>query len=168
MGLIGWPVEHSISPAMHNAAYQEMGIGWHYQLIPTPAERLESTLARLEEEGFRGVNVTVPHKQAVVPYLDKVAGEALGIGAVNTIVRQPDGRLIGSNTDGSGFVWSIRDSGYDPAGLDVVVLGAGGAARAVSVELALAGAARVTIANRTASKRDDLESDVCHRILTNW
>lgn len=86
-------------------------------------------------------------------------GPSAGIsGAYSTVVRQLDGRLIGSNTDGFGFVWSIRDQGIDPAGLDVVLLGAGGAARAVSVELALAGASRVTIANRTAAKRDELVS----------
>jgi shikimate dehydrogenase len=93
---------------------------------------------------------------AVIPLLDGLEPSAEISGACNTVVRQPDGRLIGSNTDGTGFVWAIRDEGIDPAGLEVVLLGAGGAARAVSVKLAMAGARHVTIANRTPSKRDEL------------
>lgn len=158
MGLIGWPVEHSISPSMHNAAFREMGIDWHYQLLPTPPERLESTLARLDEEGYRGVNVTVPHKQAVIPYLDRVADAVRGIGAVNTIVLS-QGELVGHNTDGHGFLQALREGGLEPRGKRALVLGAGGAARAVVYSLAQAGCS-VTLHNRTTERAQELAAQM--------
>jgi shikimate dehydrogenase len=158
VGLIGWPVEHSISPSMHNAAFREMGIDWHYQLLPTPAEQLESTLAGLEEEGYRGVNVTVPHKQAVIPYLDRVADAVRGIGAVNTIVVSR-GELVGHNTDGDGFLQALQEEGLEPQGKRALVLGAGGAARAVVYSLAQAGCS-VTLHNRTAERAQVLAAQM--------
>ena len=141
---------------MQNAAFEHAGLDWRYLDIRVSAGDLAAAIQAARVLGFGGLNCTIPHKVAVIPLLDGLEPSSEISGAVNTIVRQPDGRLIGSNTDGSGFVWSIRDAGYDPAGLDVVILGAGGAARAVAVELALAGAKRVTIANRTAPNRDEL------------
>lgn len=156
VAVYGDPVEGNPTSIMQNAAFEHAGLDWRYLDIRVTAEDLPAAIEAARVLGFGGLNCTVPHKIAVIPLLDGLEPSAQISGAVNTIVRQPDGRLIGSNTDGSGFVWSIRDEGIDPAGLDVVVLGAGGAARAVAVELALAGAKRVTVANRTASKRDEL------------
>jgi shikimate dehydrogenase len=156
VAVFGDPVEGNPTSIMQNAAFEHAGLDWRYLDIRVTAEDLPAAIEAARLLGFGGLNCTVPHKIAVIPLLDGLEPSAQISGAVNTIVRQPDGRLIGSNTDGFGFVWSIRDEGIDPAGLDVVVLGAGGAARAVAVELALAGAKRVTVANRTASKRDEL------------
>jgi shikimate dehydrogenase len=156
VAVFGDPVEGNPTSIMQNAAFEHAGLDWRYLDIRVRAEDLEAAVkaARLFE--FGGFNCTIPHKIAVLPLLDELEASAEISGACNTVVRGPDGRLIGSNTDGSGFVWSIRDEGIDPSGLDVVILGAGGAARAVSVSLALAGAKRVTIANRTAPHRDEL------------
>jgi shikimate dehydrogenase len=156
VAVYGDPVEGNPTSIMQNAAFEHAGLDWRYLDITVPAERLEDAITAARVLGFGGLNLTLPHKVAVISLLDGLESSAQISGACNTVVRQPDGRLIGSNTDGSGFVWSLRDEGVDPRGLDVVLLGAGGAARAVAVELALAGARRVTIANRTASRRDEL------------
>ena len=156
VAVFGDPVEGNPTSIMQNAAFEYAGLDWRYLDIRVRAADLEAAVkaARLFE--FGGFNCTIPHKIAVLPLLDGLEPSARISGACNTVVREPDGRLIGSNTDGSGFVWSIRDEGIDPSGLDVVILGAGGAARAVAVSLALAGAKRVTIANRTAPHREEL------------
>ncbi len=156
VAVFGDPVEGNPTSIMQNAAFAHAGLDWHYLDITVPAADLAAAVEAARVLGFGGLNLTLPHKVAVIPMLDGLEPSAQISGACNTVVRQPDGRLIGSNTDGSGFVWSLRDAGIDPAGLDVVLLGAGGAARAVAVELALAGARRVTIAGRTASRREEL------------
>lgn len=156
VAVYGDPVEGNPTSIMQNAAFEHAGLDWRYLDITVPAEALEDAIKAARVLGFGGLNLTLPHKVAVIPLLDGLEPSAQISGACNTVVRQPDGRLIGSNTDGSGFVWSLRDEGIDPRGLDVVLLGAGGAARAVAVELALAGARRVTIASRTAPRRDEL------------
>lgn len=154
VGLIGWPVEHSLSPAMHNAAFAALGMNWHYGLLPTPPGTVQATLSRLKKQGYRGANVTVPHKQAVIPYMDEIADSARAIGAVNTIVIQ-EGRLIGHNTDADGFLAALREAGFEPAGRRALVLGAGGGARAVVYALARAGCS-VTIYNRTVQRAAQL------------
>ena len=156
VAVYGDPVEGNPTSIMQNAAFEHAGLDWRYLDIRVPAEDLVEAIKAARVLGFGGLNLTLPHKVAVIPLLDGLEPSAEISGACNTVVRQADGRLIGSNTDGSGFVWSLRDAGIDPAGLDVVLLGAGGAARAVAVELALAGAARVTVANRSAARRDEL------------
>ena len=158
VAVYGDPVEGNPTSIMQNAAFEHVGLDWRYLDFTVPAQVLEAAIKAARVLGFGGLNLTLPHKVAVIPLLDGLEPSAEISGACNTVVRQPDGRLIGSNTDGSGFVWSLRDEGVDPRGLEVVLLGAGGAARAVSVELALAGARRITIANRSASKRDELVS----------
>ena len=158
VGLIGWPVEHSLSPAMHNAAFQALGLGWRYELLPVPPGQLGAALADLSAGDFGGANVTVPHKSAVVAYLDEIDAAAQAIGAVNTIAVQGN-RLLGHNTDAAGFVEALREEGLEPSGRRALLLGAGGAARAVAFALAQAGCA-VAIYNRTMVRAAELAHDM--------
>jgi shikimate dehydrogenase len=158
-GLIGWPVGHSVSPAMHNAAFAHQKMNSYYGAYPVAAEDLKAALDGIRALGFGGVNVTIPHKEAVLPLLDEVAPTARQVGAVNTIAVR-GGRLIGYNTDGWGFVSSLEEAGVRPARLHAVVLGAGGASRAIALHLAMAGAAAVTITNRTPERAERLARDL--------
>jgi shikimate dehydrogenase len=164
VGIIGWPVSHSLSPRMHNAAYAALGLDWAYVPLPVPPERLGDAVRGLVALGFAGSNVTVPHKQAVIPFLDELTPIARAIGAVNTIVVRPDGSLLGDSTDGAGFMADLRaqmaNSKSQMANREwrignVLVIGAGGAARAVVYALAEAGA-EVAIANRTLQRAQEL------------
>ena len=110
VGLIGWPVEHSRSPAMHNAAFEALGLDWRYILLPTPLDQLDTVVARVRSGELSGANVTIPHKQAVMPLLDDIDPAAQAVGAVNTIVRRDD-RLIGFNTDTLGFKRALLETG---------------------------------------------------------
>jgi shikimate dehydrogenase len=130
VGLIGWPVAHSLSPVMQDAAFAACGLAWRYELWPVPAEALAITVAGLRRGVIAGANVTVPHKTAVLPLLDELSAAAQRLGAVNTIVHA-DGRLIGHNTDVTGFWAALEAAGELPSGSHAVILGAGGAARAV-------------------------------------
>lgn len=160
VGVIGRPVAHSLSPLMHNRAFAHLGMDWVYVPFEVPDDAVGAALAGLKALSVRGVNVTVPHKTAVLPLVDQLTPAAAAVGAVNTVVNER-GRLVGDNTDGIGFVRSLRDEArFDPYGARVLVLGAGGAARAVAVELARAGAARVAIANRTESRAKQLAEEV--------
>jgi shikimate dehydrogenase len=158
--LIGWPVEHSLSPAMHNAAFEALGLGWRYELLPVPPGQLGVALEGLRTGNFRGGNVTVPHKSAVMAFLDEIDDAARAIGAVNTITVQGR-RWRGYNTDAAGFVRALREAGMDVAGQRALLLGAGGTARAVAYALAGAGCA-VAIHNRTASRAAELVRDLQH------
>jgi shikimate dehydrogenase len=163
VGVIGWPVSHSVSPAMHNAAFAALGLDWCYVPLPVPvapADRIGEAVRGLRALGLRGANVTVPHKQAVMPHLDRLSPAAEAIGAVNTIVVEPDGSLLGDNTDAPGFVADLREHGIDPAGKRVLVLGAGGSARAVVYGLAEAGCRSVAIANRTVDRAAQLAAEM--------
>ena len=162
VGLIGWPVSHSVSPAMHNAAFAHLGLDWAYLPLPVDPERAEGVVQAvqgLRALGLRGANVTVPHKQAVMAALDRLTPAAQTIGAVNTIFVAADGALTGDNTDAPGFIADLRDHGVDPAGLTVLVLGAGGSARAAVYGLAGAGARAVVIANRTVARAASLAAE---------
>lgn len=144
---------------MHNAAFAALGLDWCYVPLPVPiepAERIGQAVSGLVSLGLRGANVTIPHKQSVMPYLDRLSPAAQAIGAVNTIRVEADGTLLGDNTDAPGFVADLHSHGIDPAGLHVLVLGAGGSARAVVYGLATAGAASITIANRTLARAEAL------------
>ncbi len=160
VGLIGWPVAHSLSPVMHNAAFRVLGLPWCYVPLPVPPGQVEAAVRGIVALGFRGVNVTIPHKRAVIPVLDHLASVADALGAVNTIAvaREGDDRatLIGHNTDVEGFIRPLRRAGFDPAGARVVILGAGGAARAAVFALLQAGAAEVTVLNRTRAAAQSL------------
>jgi len=159
VGLMGWPVEHSLSPAMHNAAFAALGMDWEYVLLPVPPGEVEATVRALAARGFRGANVTVPHKEAVIPYLSRITEAAHAIGAVNTIIVEEDGSLTGENTDWTGFLAALEEAGFRPGGQRALLLGAGGAARAVAYALARAGA-RVIILNRTPERAEALVRDL--------
>lgn len=135
---------------MIEAAFRAAGLDWRYLTIEVPPAGLGDAVRGLRAMGLRGANCTIPHKVAVIEHLDALSPEARAIGAVNCIVNE-GGRLIGHNTDGRGFLTSLRTV-TDPAGQDVVILGAGGAARAIGVELLLAGAGRITVVNRGAER----------------
>ena len=150
VGLIGWPVEHSRSPLIHDAAFAALDLDWRYMLLPTTADQLEAVLAWLRSGELSGANVTIPHKSAVLRLLDEIDPAADAIGAVNTIVRRGD-RLIGYNTDAIGFTRSLLETGQDVTGQPCAVLGAGGSARAVIYVLRQLGA-RVTVYARDVAK----------------
>jgi shikimate dehydrogenase len=148
LALFGYPLSHSVSPAMHTAALAELGLtGWHYVAVPVPPEALAEAVARLRGDEYAGANVTVPHKQTIVPLLDGVTPVAAAIGAVNTIVKR-DGRLLGHNTDAAGLLADLYAFDVHVNKRPVLVLGAGGAARAVVAALAGVGAQLRVIARR--------------------
>lgn len=150
-GLLGWPVAHSRSPVIHNYWLKEHGLAGRYVLFPVPPEKLSVALPGLAALGLRGCNVTTPHKQAVMPMIQSVDPLAQRIGAVNTIVVERDGSLKGFNNDGNGFIQSLRDARptWRPDSGPIVILGAGGAARAVVASLAVQGAREIRLVNRT-------------------
>jgi shikimate dehydrogenase len=156
VGLIGHPVGHSISPVFQQAAFDALGLAIRYERWDTPPSELAATIESLRWGERLGANVTVPHKEAALACLDALSDEAQRTGAVNTIVRR-DGHLEGHNTDIAGFDAALReDGGFDPHGARALVLGAGGAARAVIWALLQGGAARVTLWNRTPERADAL------------
>ncbi len=151
-GIIGYPVKHTYSPAMHNAAFRSLGINAVYVPFEVKPGDLKESLACLRSAGVRGFNVTVPHKENVIKYLDEVDREASLIRAVNTIVNE-DGRLKGYNTDGKGFISSLEeDLAVTPKGKRFFILGAGGASRAISFSLALKGARRIVLVDTVREK----------------
>ena len=151
-GVLGHPVAHSRSPAMHNAAFAELGLDWRYVKLPVPPELFERTVRALPGSGYRGANVTIPHKLAALSLADTAEPAARAIGAANTLTFGDDG-IEADNTDAGGFLDALGES---PAGRRALVLGAGGAARAVVWALGEAGAAEVSIWNRTAERADEL------------
>ncbi|HHY40725.1 MAG TPA: shikimate dehydrogenase [Syntrophaceticus sp.] len=158
-GLFGDPVEHSLSPIMHNTAFQALGLDCVYLPFLVKVKDIGSAVQAVRALHLAGVNLTIPLKEHVLPYLDEVEKEAEHIGAVNTIVNR-DGRLCGYNTDAPGFLASLKAAGFDPSGKNAVILGAGGAARAVSFALAKVGAARINIYNRSVEKAEKLAADL--------
>lgn len=155
-GVIGYPLKASLSPAFQQAAFDALGIGALYEAWPTPPEGLETRITGLRAPTVLGANVTIPHKQAVIPFMDELDPLVERVGAVNTIVNR-DSRLLAFNTDVSGFVRGLRETaGFDPGGARAIVAGAGGSARAVVIGLIDAGAASVTVINRTYSRATEL------------
>ncbi len=151
--VIGSPVRHSLSPVLHNAAFGAAGLDWVYVALEVPEGRVPEALAGMRALGIGGLSVTMPHKEAVAAACDRLSPDAAALGAVNCVV--PDGdALVGHNTDGAGFVGALAADGIDPVGMACVVLGAGGAARAVALSLVRAGAAEVAIVNRTAARAE--------------
>ena len=167
VGVLGWPVAENPTCVMQEAAFAAAGINWRYLTIEVRPEGLADAMKGVRAMGFRGVNLTIPHKVAVMALLDEVMPDAAMIGAVNTVRVDAGGgagRLIGENTDGKGFLRSVRqDAGMDVRGKRIVILGAGGAARAIAVELALAGAAEITVVNRSAERGRAMVGDLVSR-----
>jgi shikimate dehydrogenase len=156
-GVLGWPVRHSRSPAMHEAGYAALGLSdWRYQLLPVPPELFDETVRALPAAGFVGANVTIPHKEAALALADEATPSARAIGAANTLTFQPDGRIHADNTDAPGVVDALPS---DPAGGTAVVLGAGGSARAVVWALLDAGA-DVLVWNRTRERAERLCANI--------
>ena len=148
VGVFGHPAAENPGVVIQEAAFRAMGLNlWRFLTIDVDPDKLEDAIKGLKAFKMRGINCTIPHKINVIPYLDELSESARLIGAVNTIVNNA-GRLFGENTDGKGFMESLQDNHVDPKGKKIVILGAGGAARAVSVELSLAGAGSITIVNR--------------------
>lgn len=156
VGLFGDPVEHTFSPAMHNAAFEELGLDYVYLPFEVHPGDLEAAVGSLIPLGIRGVNVTVPHKEKVIPFLDEIAREARLIGSVNTIAVR-DRRLKGHNTDAYGFETSLRnDMGFDLRSKKIFVMGAGGVSRAICFQSALSGARELVIADLRADAAEAL------------
>ncbi len=159
VGLIGHPVAHSLSPVMFRAAFREVGLDWSYHVFDVPPDDLESAVLAIRALGLRGVNVTIPHKVAVIPYLDELDPQARSIGAVNTVCNE-GGRLVGYNTDVVGVLGALEMAGFWPQGRSAVILGAGGAARAAAFALAGAGVTRLHVANRSRARAESLAEAV--------
>jgi shikimate dehydrogenase len=161
-GIIGWPVAQSRSPVIQNFWLSQNHIAGRYILLPVTEDKLDRALRGLPILGFRGCNVTMPHKQRVMPLLDRVDPMAQRIGAVNTVVVQDDGTLRGFNNDGVGFVQSVHDAkpGWRADSGPILILGSGGAARAVVVALLEEGAQDIRIANRTPERAEQMSAEI--------
>jgi len=157
-GVMGWPVGHSLSPRVHGFWLKELAINGDYIRLPVEPEHFVNTLRSLKDDGFAGCNVTVPHKESALKNVDEVHPLAQRIGAVNTIKVREDGSLYGFNTDGFGFLENLYAgaNGFDPKSGPAVILGAGGAARAVVVSLLDAGTPEIRLLNRTRARAEDL------------
>ncbi len=152
IGVFGHPVSENPTVVMHEAAFKTLNLNWRYLTIEVYPADLENAMKGLRAFNMKGINLTIPHKVEVLKYLDIVKPDAALMGAVNTVVRAGD-KLIGENTDGKGFMHALtEDAKVDPKGKKVVVLGAGGAARSITVELALAGAQSILIVNRSPER----------------
>jgi len=153
-GIIGDPIEHTMSPVMHNAAFQKLGLDFVYLPFQVKKEALSRAVDGVRALNIKGLNVTIPHKVAIIPFLDKLDPLAEKIGAINTIVN--DGEVLtGYNTDATGFLQALLDQGVEPEGKTTVILGAGGASRAISFILAERGA-HLVILNRQLARAEDL------------
>lgn len=163
VGVLGDPVAENPTGVMQEAAFRAVGLNWRYLTIQVKPDDLADAIRGVRAFGMRGINLTIPHKVEVMQYLDEVAPDAQKIGAVNTVRRVGD-QLVGENTDGKGFLRGLQiDAGFNPAGKRAAILGAGGAARAISTELALAGVADLIIVNRSHSRGEQMVNDVRQR-----
>ena len=166
LGIIGYPIGHSMSPAFQQAALDACGVDARYVAYQVAPDEVEEFVSGLRQSGILGINVTVPHKLAVMPFLDEIDDWATEAGAVNTIVNR-QGRLTGHNTDGYGFLRALREgAGYEPQSRRTLILGAGGAARGVVLALAREGVGHLTIANRTPERAENLAELARNRGIT--
>ena len=163
VGIIGAPITHSRSPQIHNAAIAALGLDYVYVPFHVQPDDLGAAIEGFKATNVIGINVTIPHKQNVIPYLDEISREATLIGAVNTLIFK-DGAISGENTDAPGFLQAMQEDGLDvPQGGSAVVIGAGGSARAIVVALALAGVRTICITNRTVSRAVALATDLSEK-----
>ncbi|KQL20594.1 shikimate dehydrogenase [Cytobacillus solani] len=161
--VIGDPIAHSMSPAMHNDLFQAYGIDAHYQPLNVKRENLKEAVIGLKAIGIAGFNITIPHKETIIPFLDKLDPLAEAIGAVNTVVNE-DGKFVGYNTDGSGYLQGLLTLLPEITEKNILIIGAGGAARALYFTLAQAGVNRLDIYNRTTQKAKALINDCPFRV----
>jgi len=159
--VIGWPISHSLSPTIHNHWMKQHGIDGTYEKVAVGPDAIATALAQFKAEGYAGFNVTVPHKEAIMPYLDKIAPLARQMGAVNTVKIADDGTMTGFNTDGIGLVTNLKKSvpGW-PKDRPVLILGAGGAARAAALGLLMEEVPLVMITNRTRAKAEAIADEI--------
>ena len=158
LGVLGWPVAHSRSPAIHNAAFASLGMAeWRYQRLPVPCALFAETTAALPGSGFVGANVTIPHKRAALALSNRASDTARAVGAANTLTFAPDGTIAAENTDAPGLISAL---GQSPRGMRALVLGAGGSARAAAWALREAGASEVSVWNRTAERAAALAQEL--------
>jgi shikimate dehydrogenase len=157
-GIIGWPIEHTLSPAMHNAAYESLSLDYCYVPFPVSPDALKDAINAIKALNIRGINVTVPHKENVMAYLDEIDTEAACIGAVNTLVNA-EGKLIGYNTDGKGFMQSLAENAINTEDKDILIIGAGGAAHAVGYSL-VKKAKSLSLFGRTKERVEKLVHDL--------
>lgn len=162
LGLLGHPVGHSMSPLMHNDAFQALGLPFDYHAFDVMPDQLETAIKGMKVLGFAGFNVTIPHKVAIMPFLDAIDQEARDIGAVNTVVEE-NGKYIGYNTDGKGFVSSLQKI-CDLNGKNTLIIGSGGAARGIFIALNKTAIASCDIANRTVAKAKSLIEEYSPKI----
>lgn len=158
LAVIGYPIAHSYSPVMHNFISENMNAGYLYEAIETPPEKLEEVVSKLKADGVCGFNVTAPHKFNVMKYLDEISSDAQYFGSVNTVVNK-NGKLIGYNTDAEGFYEALCYRGINPCGKHVLMLGAGGAAQPVCINL-VSKCASLTVTNRTKERLFELKEHV--------
>jgi shikimate dehydrogenase len=159
LGVLGWPVAHSRSPAMQNAALRAAGLDdWHYQLLPVPPELFEQTVLGLPAAGFQGANVTIPHKQAALALATEASDRARAIGAANTLLFQEDGRIWADNTDAPALANALAER-VEIRGASALILGAGGSARAAAWTLKDAGVDKLLIWNRTPERAAELAAE---------
>jgi shikimate dehydrogenase len=167
LGVLGWPVAHSRSPAIHNAALTALGMDcWRYQALPVPEELLAETTRALGPAGFAGANVTIPHKQAALALADRSSTTARAIGAANTLTFAPDGTIAAENTDAPGLIAALEQLVGLPARPSALVLGAGGSARAAVWALCEAGAREVSVWNRTPERAAKLARELGAHAVT--
>lgn len=157
--LIGDPVEHTLSPIIHNAAFQHLSLDYVYVAFNVRAEHLGEAVLGIKRLGIYGLNVTMPHKISIIKHLDRLDEEARRVGSVNTVLNR-DGRLIGYTTDGIGALKALKYAGVDPSGKKIVILGAGGASRSISFKLAEY-ADELVILNRTVERAEALANEIC-------
>jgi shikimate dehydrogenase len=163
LGVLGWPVTHSRSPQIQNAALAALGMeGWRYQRLPVPPVLFPATTRSLRASGFVGANVTIPHKQAALALADEAGESASAIGAANTLSFAVDGTIVAENTDAPGLIAAL---GRSPSGMSVLVLGAGGSARAAVWAMREAGAREVSVWNRSPERAEALARDLGARAL---
>lgn len=165
VGLLGYPIRHSRSPHMHNMAFQHLGLNYAYLVFEVQDDNLKEAIAAMKTLDVAGFNVTMPNKSNVIPLLDEVSPEAKLIGSVNTVFNDK-GKLVGYNTDGKGYVMALADQGISPKGKRIVMAGAGGAARSVSIQLALDGAEEIIILNRDLAAAEEICSTINSNIST--
>ncbi len=172
VGVFGYPVDENPTVVIQDAAFEAKGLFWHYLTLLVKPEDLQDAMQSVRALNFKGINLTIPHKVACIPFLDKVDKSASLIGAVNT-VKNEGGRLIGYNTDGQGFVRALTEENVSLKDATVALLGAGGAARSIAVESALAGAKKMYIINRNEQRGQTLaalisDNTACEAVYLKW